>query len=134
MQACSPEGNAYAPVDLRNLASAIPAIGLAPDAVARAAMHLGEPRRWPLNRVWAWQHGNTLIVLDRQSRNRWLLSELTFDHSYGYYLEERRVTYSSAREATGVALARTLRLGDEPALAAAAALDAWCTYALADSV
>jgi hypothetical protein len=125
MQSRSPGGNAASPVDLHSVASAIPSIGLAPDAVARADFRSNFTRRRVPGRFFAWQHGSMLLMLDQQPSGEWQLSELSFDECYGYYLEQRRWSYTSPREAAGVALALTIRLGTGPSLAAAAALDAW---------
>ena len=132
MPACSPGGNAAAPVDLNYVASAIPPIGLAPDAIARAELRAGTTMLRGTARLWAWQHGRMLIVLDQQSGSDWHLSELSFDNGYGYYHEERRNAYDSPREAAGVALAWALRLGSGPSLAAAASLDAWSSLTFSD--
>ena len=130
MRACSPDGNAAAPVDLRKIASAIPSIGLAPDAIARAEF-CASAIVWPdASGAWAWQYGSMLIVLDVHSGEGWQLSELSFDDAYGYYLEQRRSEYTSPREATGVALAWSMRMGAGATLSAAAALDAWSSFAL----
>jgi len=133
MSACSPGGNAAPPVDLRHVASAIPSIGLAPDAIARAELRADTGLRRGLGRVWAWQHGSVLIVLDQHTNSTWQLSELFFDENYGYYLEQRRIAYRCPREAAGVALAWSLRLGSGPSLAAAAALDAWSCLTFTDA-
>ena len=132
MQSRFPGGNAASPVDLRSVASAIPSIGLAPDAIARADVRTTFARRRSPGRFWAWQHGSMLLLLDQGSGDEWHLSELSFDDCYGYYLEQRRSAYTSPREAAGAALALTLRLGTGPALAAAASLDAWCSLTFPD--
>ncbi len=131
MRACSPGGNAAAPVDLRKVASAIPPIGLAPDAIARAEL-CAQTLVLPEDaRAWVWQHGSMLIVLDLLPAGDWQLSELSFDDCYGYYLEQRRLEYASPREASGVALAWTMRMGDGATKSAAATLDAWSSAAFA---
>ena len=132
MLARSPGGDAASPVDLHSAASAIPSIGLAPDAVARADFRSNFSRRRIPGRFWAWQHGSMLLILSQGSGSEWQLSELSFDECYGYYLEQRRSTYASPREAAGVALALTLRLGTGPSLAAAAALDAWSSLTFSE--
>jgi hypothetical protein len=127
MPACPPTSDAACRVDVRLLALAIPAIGLAPDALSRADWDNGSARAETDRRAWFWQHGTTLIVLDQQADTSCLLAELGFDPIFGYYTERRRASYSWAREAVGAALSRVLRLGNGPSLSAAAALDAWCT-------
>ena len=131
MRARSPEGNGAALVDLRQVASAIPPIGLAPDAVARADLRSGALHRSGPALVWVWQHGSMLIVLDALFENTWQLSELSFDDTYGYYLEQRRSDYVSPREATGVAIAWSMRMGTVASLSAAASLDAWSSFTFA---
>jgi hypothetical protein len=129
MPACSPTSDAACRVDVRILALAIPGIGLAPDAISRADWDNGSARAETERRPWVWQHGSTLIVLDQQADGSWLLAELVFNRTFGYYTERRRASYTWAREAIGAALSRVLRLGSGPSLSAAAALDAWCTTA-----
>jgi hypothetical protein len=134
MRSSVPGGNDAPPVDLRNLASAIPSIGLAPDAIARADVRSNVAKRRGTNRFWAWQFGNMLLMLDHLDGQAWVLSELAFDNAYGYYLEQRRSAYASPREAAGVALALALRLGVAASLSAAASLDAWSSLAFADQI
>jgi hypothetical protein len=126
MPACPPTSDAACRVDVRILALAIPAIGLAPDALTRADWDKGSARAESESRAWAWQHGTTLIVLDQQVDGSWLLAELGFNQTYGYYIEQRRAAYAWPREAIGAALSRLLGLGNGPSFAAVAALDAWC--------
>ena len=83
MQSRFPGGNAASPVDLRSVASAIPSIGLAPDAIARADVRTTFARRRSPGRFWAWQHGSMLLLLDQGSGDEWHLSELSFDDCYG---------------------------------------------------
>lgn len=127
MPACPPTSDAACRVDVRILALAIPAIGLAPDALSRADLSTDRASAGRPARPWVWQHGTTLLLLEQQAQGDWLLSELIFNPVYGYYSESRRASFPWAREAVGAALSRALRLGGTPSLAAAAALDAWCT-------
>jgi hypothetical protein len=131
MPACSPTSDAACRVDVRILALAIPAIGLAPDALSRADWDNEIARAETEPRAWAWQHGTTLIVLDQQADGSWLLAELGFNPTFGYYTEQRRASYPWPREAIGAALSRVLRMGSGPSLAAAATLDAWCVATFA---
>lgn len=127
MPACPPTSDAACRVDVRILALAIPPIGLAPDAMARADMSADRAETERSARPWVWQHGTTLLLVEQQAQGDWLLSELRFDPIYGYYSECRRASYAWAREAAGAALSRVLRLGNTASLSAAAALDAWCS-------
>jgi hypothetical protein len=75
-----------------------------------------------------------LLMLDQETGGGWQLSELSFDATYGYYLEQRRSNYASPREAAGVALSLALRLGSGPSIAAAAALDAWISLTFPERI
>jgi hypothetical protein len=127
MPACPPTSDAACRVDVRILALAIPPLGLAPDAIARAEWNGDRAPIELLARPWVWQHGTVLLLLEQQPDSAWLLSELSFDPTFGYYTERRRAEFAWAREAVGAALSRVLGLGNGPSLAASAALDAWCT-------
>jgi hypothetical protein len=132
MPACPPTSDAACRVDVRILALAIPAAGLKPDALSRADWRDSRTQGEMASQPWMWQHDTTLLVLDRSATGEWLLSELGFNPTYGYYTEHRRASYAWAREAVGAALSRAIRLGDAASLSAAAALDAWCSVAFSE--
>jgi len=61
---------------------------------------------------FAAQHGRQLLLLDEERRG-WVMAELHFDADRCRYVEIRRATYDSPREAAGALLSRALPAGDE---------------------
>jgi hypothetical protein len=112
-------------IDVRLLALAIPAGGLAPDALTRVDWRAMLHSTGIQPSGWVWQRSTHLLMLDR-ANGEWVVAELEFVRERGYYVEQRRCTYNWPREAVGAALSRLLALGRSEALAASASLDAWC--------
>ena len=75
-------------------------------------------------RPFAWQHGPTLLILDRD-RAGWVLAEFRFDDRACRYEEFRRARYRWQREAAGALLGRVLAAGEEVADGAALRLLGW---------
>ena len=61
---------------------------------------------------FAAQHGRQLLLLDEEPRG-WVLAELRFDAAHCRYVELRRATYDSPREAAGALLSRALPAGEQ---------------------
>jgi len=113
------------------LALAIPAAGLAPNALARVDWRAMIQSTGIQPSGWVWQRNTHLFVLDRNDFGQWTVAELEFLRDGGYYIELRRCYYDWPREAIGAMLSRLLSLGDREALTAAASLDAWCSVTFA---
>ncbi|MGH2551366.1 MAG: hypothetical protein ACRDHN_18415 [Thermomicrobiales bacterium] len=116
------------------LALAIPAGGLAPDAMARIDWRAMIQATGIQPTGWVWQHNTHLFMLERNESGQWVVAELEFLRDRGYYIELRRCSYDWPREATGAMLSRLLSLGDCEAFEASVALDAWCTVTFAVEV
>jgi hypothetical protein len=112
-------------VDVRLMALAVPAPGLAPDALARFDW---VPRLETLEAVmppYVWQHGKSLFLLDRTISAEWVVAEFRYDRLSGCYHERARMVYDWPREALGALLGRILIHGEAEIVEAAATLDAW---------
>jgi hypothetical protein len=116
---------------VRLLALAIPAGGLAADALARVDWRTMIHATGIQPSGWVWQRNTHLFMLDRNDFGQWTVAELEFLRDRGYYVELRRSYFDWPREAVGVMLSRLLSLGDQEALTASASLDAWCTTSFA---
>jgi hypothetical protein len=116
---------------VRVLALAIPAGGLASDALARVDWRAMIQSTGIQPVGWVWQRGTRLFVLDRNEFGQWAVAELEFRRQRGYYIEQRRCSYDWPREAVGAMLGRLLALGDGETLTASASLDAWCATVFA---
>lgn len=121
-------------VDVRLLALAIPAGGLAPDAMARVDWRAMIQATGIQPKGWVWQQNTHLFMLERNEFGQWVVAELEFLRDRGYYIELRRCSYDWPREATGAMLSRLLSLGDREAFEASVALDAWCAVTFAAEV
>ena len=118
-------------VDVRLMALAVPAPGLASDALARFEW---TPRLGALESVltpYVWQHGRALFLLDRTISAEWVVAEFRYDRLSGCYHERARMIYEWPREALGALLGRILIHGEAETLEAATTLDAWWGYASA---
>jgi hypothetical protein len=113
------------------LALAIPAGGLAPDALGRLDWRTMIQATGLYPTHWVWQRKTHLFMLDRDACGQWVVAELEFLREQGYYIELRRCVYEWPREAMGAMLSRLLSLGDHEALVASASLDAWCAVVFA---
>lgn len=121
-------------IDVRLLALAIPAGGLAPDAMTRLDWRAMIHSTGIQPKGWVWQQNTHLFMLDRSPFGQWVVAEMEFLRDRGYYVELRRCYYDWPREAIGAMLSRLLSLGDREALRASAALDAWTAVAFAPEV
>lgn len=73
---------------------------------------------------FAAQHGHQLLLLDEEPRG-WVMAELQFDPARCRYVEVRRATYDSPREAAGALLSRALPAGEQAVERTAEHLHRW---------
>src|SRR6478609_1715308 len=78
MLPCSPASECPSRVDVRLMALAVPAPGLAPDALARFDRKPRRRMREPILPPYHWQLGETLYLLDRTVSGDWSIAEFRF--------------------------------------------------------